>query len=162
GRPQVGVLVHFQAVADLGRLDRRPVTEVSHLTDPNGEARVLWAPDAAAIGTVSLDVSIPALPSLASVRVASRVAGAAAPRPPAVLAPGPTDGSSGILAGTQLFLRFNQDMDTTSLKEHVHVTANGGEVTGKLRFDTHARDVFFRPAEALPFLATCVFTVTAG
>jgi DNA-binding beta-propeller fold protein YncE len=160
GKPQAGVLVAF-ALADAaqGSLDGAPgQTTARSISDLNGQASVSWTMPLTP-ATVDMQISVLGTGIPPRTLTAESVLDDAVAAP-MVLAIGPANGSTGIRAGTTVYARFSQRMDVTTLG--LQLTANGGGVLGLVSSAEEGRVVYFRPAQPIPFGATCVFTVPPG
>ena len=162
GRPQVGVVVNFQlAEGDRGTLDNlAEVPLVRRITDVNGEAQVSWTMPLT-VSPVSLTVSAIGVPG-ATVLSAEAVASDADIVPQAIQF-GPVDGAANINAGTAVFARFNQRMNTGTLPNFMHLTvAATASAAGTFSFQEEGRVAVFQPSAPLLFSAPCTLFVEAG
>ncbi|MEQ1831711.1 MAG: Ig-like domain-containing protein [Candidatus Eisenbacteria bacterium] len=165
GAPQSGVLVRFEVQDGRGRLDADAVpllSVVEKLTDATGEASAVWHADSNAPGAQSVRVHVPVLGTAADALVTSNAVASDADTPPAVVGIGPADGATDVLANSELFVQFNQSMDLASLTPVLKLVVNGQAVEGSARSELGGRLVFWKPAQPLPFLAACTFSVDPG
>jgi YVTN family beta-propeller protein len=163
GAPQVGVVITFQLDQenDEGTLDDLPRAEfLRRITDVNGETQVSWRmPSTPKAVTMEISaIGIPGTTTVAAEGVAND-----AQILPQVVQFGPANGTSGVNAGTAVFARFNQRMDTTALPDFMHLAVGGNAaVAGTFSFQEEGRVAVFDPATAIPFGSPCTLAVEPG
>ena len=160
GRPQEGVVVTFQLLgADPGTLDGMSVQMVRRITDVNGQAFAKWTMGGT-LGPAALQIV--ALGVADSLTVAAEVVGTDADIVPQAILLGPADGATAVNAGTAVFARFNQRMNTADVVNRMSVRLASGPAAGRFSFEGEGRTIIFQPSRALPFSTPCTLLVAAG
>ncbi len=165
GHAQQGVVVAFDLVGSAnGSFPGTAGSRIEKISDTNGEASTMWTmpPVAPPFGSPAhLMVSALGVAG-ASLGVDATVALNNSLIVPVVTAFGPPDGSTGINAGSAVFVKFNQMMSETSLGTHLALFANGAPVAGAMHLENLGQTSIFQPASPLAYAARCSLAVRAG
>lgn len=158
GHAQEGVVIRFSALGEIDGVVGTPAIE--RISDVNGEAQVTWAlPNTGPVQMTVEALGGPAGP----LTVPAQVVSSDAEIVPAVTLFGPAEGASDVNAGTAVFARFNQRMNTDSLPTYMHLKVGGvSSVAGSFAFQDQGRTAVFQPSANIPFNSACTLFVEAG
>jgi len=157
GQDASGALIRFSlASAAHGSIDGG-LTEVVKPTDLLGEAEVSWTMPGSG-GPVSLTATALGVAG-AAVTVEAEAVLDESVALPAVLDIGPAAGAIGVNAGSEVFVRFSQRMDSVSVFLGLTFKANGITAGAVQSYADDHRVLFLDPAEPLPYGATVSLTL---
>ncbi len=161
GNPEAGVAVRLATSGALpGTLDGGATTLVLR-SGPDGLAATGWTLPASA-GATQLTISAPGLAQAAAV-LGADASGSNALISPQITELGPADGATGILAGSPLFARFNQPMDSLSLVGALQLTSGGsGSLPGAFSLAEGRTVAIFQPQSPLAYGQSYTWSVNGG